>query len=106
MALGRDAALFVSLGFEPALGNRTARFQQPWGLSFRRPGNRMGVVSDIRRSFLAAREGAPGDDAATLRRVLSGSLPCWFVARTETDVRAAIRLGAERPRLPPPCQEA
>lgn len=90
-----EAALVVTLGSEPALGNRTARFQQPWGLRFRRPGNRMGVVAELRSEVFAAREGGHGAEAATLRRVLSGDLPAWFVARTDGDVRSALQLASE-----------
>jgi len=90
-----EAALVITLGFEPAIGNRTARFQQPWGLKFRRPGNRMGVVADIRRAIFVAREGATGEDAATMRRVLAREIPAWFVARTDGDVRTALLLAGE-----------
>ncbi len=90
-----DIALLISLGFEPALGNRTARFSQPSGLHFRRPANRMGVLSEIRRACLAASGGATGEGNAVLRRATSGQLPAWFVARTDADIRTALRLQDE-----------
>jgi imidazolonepropionase-like amidohydrolase len=90
-----EVALTFGLGLEPALGNRTPRFQQPQGTHFRRPGNRMGGVAEIRRALAAARAGAPGDDPDALRRVLAGRLPAWFIARTENDARTALRLAGE-----------
>lgn len=90
-----SVALLLSLGFEPAMGNRTARFQQPWGIKFRRPGNRMGVVAEIRRALHVARDGAGGAGMDPLRDVLGGELPAWFVARTDGDIRTALQLASE-----------
>jgi imidazolonepropionase-like amidohydrolase len=90
-----DAALVVALGFEPALGNRSARYQQPYGLHFRRPGNRMGTVAEVRKAVFVARDGASGDEAATMRRALGGEIPTWMIARTDADVRTAMQLGQE-----------
>ena len=98
--VGGSAALVITLGDEPSFGNRMSRFQTPTGVHFRRPGNRMGVVSEIRRTLLAARDAA--DDASpVLRRALAGTLPIWWRARTEQDIRTAIRLSQEL-ELPPP----
>lgn len=99
-ALGADsllrpgAALLLTLGDEPSFGNRLARFQMPSGLHYRRPGNRMGVVSEIRRAFLAAKDGSVGA-SPSLRRALAGGLPTWWRARTEQDIRTAVRLSQE-----------
>ena len=75
--LSRDAGLFVTLGLEPPMGNRLARFERPQGLYFRRPGNRMGVVAELRRAFQAAGSGTMADEAgaAVLRRAMDGEAP-------------------------------
>ena len=98
--VARDAAMLLTLGFEPALGNRSARFQAPWGLKFRRPGNRMGTVAELRRAIFVAREGAATDEADAMRRVLSGEIPAWFVARTDADVRTALQVAREMGVVP------
>lgn len=105
--LERDAALFITLGYEPVLGNRLSRFQQPRGLYFRRPGNRMGVVAEVRRAAFLAREGGEDESARQIRRALRGEIPTFFRARTESDVRTALRLSEQagfRPVLVEPIE--
>lgn len=94
--LSREAALFLTLGVEPPMGNRLARFQRPSGLYFRRPGNRMGGVAEVRRAFHLASVGE-GDprDVATLRDAAAGRLPVFVRARVEADILTALRLGDE-----------
>lgn len=92
--LSSDLALAITLGNEPWLGNRLARFQRPSGLYFRRPATRMGNVAVIRRAFFLAASGeTPGD--AVLRRAAAGELPVRLAAPTESDLRAALDLARE-----------
>lgn len=104
--ISREVALVVTLGSEPTFGNRLSRFQTPEGLYFRRPGTRMGVISEIRRAFLAARPDMPGPaqpgtaqmDAAqrdVLQRAQKGELPILWRAQVQQDILTAFRLTAE-----------
>ena len=93
--VAREAALVLTLGDEPALGNRLSRDQTPRGVHFRRPGNRMGVISAIRRAFLAAARGDRSADSDVLRRAATGDLPLWWRAHAEQDIRTAFRLTDE-----------
>lgn len=89
-----DAGLLITLGYEPPMGNRISRFGRPRGLHFRRPGNRMGLVAEVRRQFHAARTAGEdaGPGARVLQAALAGELPVFFRARTESDLRTALRL--------------
>lgn len=90
------AGLVVTLGNEPAFGNRSPRFAPPRGLHYRRPGNRMGLASELRRAFLSARRPSREDaDAAILRRAMGGGWPTQLRANKEADIRTALRLADE-----------
>jgi imidazolonepropionase-like amidohydrolase len=93
--------LLITLGVEPWVGNRTPRDQVPWGLHFRRPGDRMGVVAELRRAVAMAREQPERADLEPLREALAGRRPAWWLARREADIRAAFALAKEL-GFPPP----
>jgi len=93
--------LLVTLGVESWVGNRVARDQLPWGLHFRRPGDRMGAIAELRRAVVLAREQPQRADLAPLREALAGARPTWWLARREADIRAALTLAKEL-GFPPP----
>ena len=105
MLLRDEAALRIALGSEPSAGNRAIRGGPVDSIYYRRPTTRMGVVWEVRSSFYAAKDylartlgaGAPEPDRnlEVLARVLQGKLTVVTTARSEQDLRTALRLGNE-----------
>lgn len=104
--LVRDAAaLRIALGSEPSAGNRAIRGGPVESIYYRRPTTRMGVIWTVRRSFFDAQdylqrtiaEADAGGDAGleVLASVLQGKLTAITTARSEQDLRTALRLAAE-----------
>ncbi len=98
------AALKISLGGDPSMGNSSPRGGPPWNVKFRRPTTRMGVVWVVRKAFYSAiayrRAHAAGEvpeDPAleVLVQVLDGELPLRVFARRAQDVQTALRLRQE-----------
>src|SRR5690606_11360123 len=102
MVLDDDASLRIVLGAEPSMGNRSIRGGRVDSIYYRRPTTRMGVVWELRRSFHEARQTldrtlGPGDappdrGLAVLARVLRGDLMAYTTARSEQDIRTALRI--------------
>jgi len=105
MVLKDEAALRIVLGAEPSAGNRAIRGGTIDSIYYRRPTTRMGVVWEVRKNFYAAKDrlartlggGEPPPDRGleVLCRVLQGKLTAVTTARSEQDLRTALRLGAE-----------
>jgi imidazolonepropionase-like amidohydrolase len=105
MVLREDASLRIVMGAEPSMGNRAIRGGQVDSIYYRRPTTRMGVVWEVRRAFYDAKEsmqqtqGAPPPAAnpglEVLTRVLKGQLTAVTTARSEQDLRTALRIAAE-----------
>ena len=105
MLLKEDASLRITLGAEPSMGNRAIRGGEVDSIYYRRPTTRMGVVWEVRRSFFDAKEAmqtvpgqapqpaAPG--LAVLQKVLQGQLTAVTTARSEQDLRTALRIADE-----------
>src|SRR5262249_2535753 len=98
-------ALRVVLGAEPSMGNRAIRGGTVDSIYYRRPTTRMGVVWEVRSHFYEAKDylarslagggGQPDRDLDVLVRVLQGKLAVVTTARSEQDLRTALRLGTE-----------
>lgn len=105
MLLRDEAALRIALGAEPSQGNRAIRGGNVDSIYYRRPTTRMGVVWEVRRSFYDAKDylaqtiegGTPEPDRGleVLARVLQGKLTAVTTARSEQDLRTALRIAAE-----------
>lgn len=105
MVLKEDASLRIVLGAEPSMGNRAIRGGRVESIYYRRPTTRMGVVWEVRRAFYDAKEalqqtmGAPNQPPSpgteVLTRVLQGKLTAVTTARSEQDVRTALRIADE-----------
>jgi imidazolonepropionase-like amidohydrolase len=105
MVLKEDASLRITLGAEPSLGNAAIRGGPVDSIYFRRPTTRMGVVWEVRRSFFDAKAAMeqtagvpptpPSPGRAVLERVLRGQLTAVTTARSEQDLRTALRIAAE-----------
>jgi imidazolonepropionase-like amidohydrolase len=105
MVLREDASLRIVLGAEPSQGNRAIRGGRVDSMYYRRPTTRMGVVWEVRRAFFDAQEalqqtqGAPATPpnagVEVLTRVLEGKLTAVTTARSEQDVRTALRIADE-----------
>ena len=104
MLLKEDASLHIALGTEPSMGNRAIRGGQVDSIYYRRPTTRMGVVWEVRKSFFDAKQaleqtaGAPpppNPGRAVLERVLKGQLTAVTTARSEQDLRTALRIAGE-----------
>ena len=105
MVMREDASLHITLGAEPSMGNRAIRGGRVESMYYRRPTTRMGVIWEVRRAFFDAQEALqkslgespPGSDPGieVLTRVLQGKLTAVTTARSEQDVRTALRIAAE-----------
>lgn len=105
MVVKQDASLRIVMGAEPSMGNRAIRGGQVDSIYYRRPTTRMGVVWEVRRAFYDAKEtmqqtlGAPPTPPSpgieVLTRVLKGQLTAVTTARSEQDLRTALRLASE-----------
>ncbi len=105
MVIKDDASLRLVMGSEPSIGNRAIRGGQVDSMYYRRPTTRMGVVWEARKAFYKAKEamqqtlgGAPpasSPGTEVLARVLQGKLTVYTTARSEQDIRTALRLAAE-----------
>lgn len=106
MVIKEDASLRIVMGAEPSMGNRAIRGGRVNSIYYRRPTTRMGVIWEVRRAFYDAKEamqktqGAP--DAAPpspgteiLTQVLKGKLSAITTARSEQDLRTALRIADE-----------
>jgi imidazolonepropionase-like amidohydrolase len=104
MVVKNDASLRIVMGAEPSMGNRAIRGGSVDSIYYRRPTTRMGVVWAARKAFFDAKEAmetvggqpqqtAPGMEV--LARVLRGQLTAVTTARSEQDLRTALRLAAE-----------
>ena len=108
MVLSSEAALRMTLGAEPSMGNRAIRGGSVDSIYYRRPTTRMGVIWSARRALYDAKEmvdesqaqqqvarTAQERDLSVLARVLKGTLPMVTTARSEQDIRTALRLSTE-----------
>ena len=109
MVLSNEATLRMTLGAEPSMGNRAIRGGSVDSIYYRRPTTRMGVIWSARRALYDAKEALDesqgqarvartaqeGRDLEVLTRVLKGTLPMVTTARSEQDLRTALRLAAE-----------
>ena len=108
MVVLRESGLRLTLGKEPTSNNLTPRFGVPTSIFYRRPTTRMGVIATARKSFYDAQEyretlGTVGDEARpqpdpameTLVRALAGEITIRSTARSEADIRTALRLARE-----------
>jgi imidazolonepropionase-like amidohydrolase len=105
MVVKDETALRITLGAEPSGGNRAIRGGTVDSIYYRRPTTRMGVIWEVRRSFYDAKEylartlngGNPQPDRnlEVLGRVLQGKLAIVTTARSEQDLRTALRMGTE-----------
>ncbi|MBK8096314.1 MAG: amidohydrolase family protein [Planctomycetes bacterium] len=104
MVLGSETSLRVTMGSEPSMGNRAIRGGSVESIYYRRPTTRMGVVWEVRKAFYDAKEAMnqtlndpqqqdPG--LQVLMRVLKKELAVVTTARSEQDIRTALRLAAE-----------
>jgi imidazolonepropionase-like amidohydrolase len=105
MLVKADASLRIVLGGEPSLGNRAIRGGRVDSIYYRRPTTRMGVVWEVRNAFYDAKQAleqtagvppeAPNPGREVLTQVLQGKLTAVTTARSEQDLRTALRLAAE-----------
>ncbi len=104
MVLKQDASLRIVMGGEPSMGNRAIRGGNVDSIYYRRPTTRMGVVWEVRKAFYAAKQtqetNQPQPQAAdpgrvVLQRVLRGELQTFTTARSEQDIRTALRIADE-----------
>ncbi|MBL8747945.1 MAG: amidohydrolase family protein [Planctomycetes bacterium] len=105
MVLNAEASLRIVMGTEPSMGNRAIRGGSVDSMYYRRPTTRMGVVWEARKAFFDAKqepETVPGQappaanpGREVLKRVLRGSLTAYTTARSEQDIRTALRIAAE-----------
>jgi imidazolonepropionase-like amidohydrolase len=103
MVLKQDASLRIVMGAEPSQGNRAIRGGSVDSIYYRRPTTRMGVIWEVRKSFFDAQQamqtqGAPPSadpGRAVLERVLKGQLTAVTTARSEQDLRTALRIAGE-----------
>jgi imidazolonepropionase-like amidohydrolase len=103
--LADEVSLRITMGSEPSRGNRAIRGGRIDSMYYRRPTTRMGVVWEVRKAFYDAKEkleqtaaaGPQGGDPATdvLAKVLQGKLVAYTTARSEQDIRTALRLAEE-----------
>lgn len=105
MVLKEDASLRIVMGAEPSMGNRAIRGGAVDSIYYRRPTTRMGVVWEARKAFFDTKQAmeatmgakpppaSPGREV--LKRVLEGKLTAYTTARSEQDIRTALRIAAE-----------
>ncbi len=105
MVLKAEASLRIVMGAEPSMGNRAIRGGRVDSIYYRRPTTRMGVVWEVRKAFYDAKAAveltlgtapppaSPGREV--LARVLRGELTAYTTARSEQDIRTALRIAAE-----------
>lgn len=103
--LADEVSLRITMGSDPSRGNRAIRGGRVDSMYYRRPTTRMGVVWEVRKAFYDAKEalertaaaGPQAGDAATevLTKVLQGKLVAYTTARSEQDIRTALRLAEE-----------
>lgn len=106
MLLKADASLRITLGADPSRGNRSIGGGRIESMYYRRPTSRMGVIWEVRRAFYDAKEalqqtqGAPNPTPPSpgtevLTQVLQGKLTAVTTARSEQDLRTALRIAEE-----------
>ena len=105
MLLKEDASLRITMGAEPSMGNRAIRGGSVDSIYYRRPTTRMGVVWEVRKTFFDAQQAmqmtagapplAPNPGRAVIDKVLKGQLTAVTTARSEQDLRTALRIAGE-----------
>ncbi|MBL9076761.1 MAG: amidohydrolase family protein [Planctomycetes bacterium] len=105
MLVKADVSLRIVMGSEPSAENRAIRGGRVDSIYYRRPTTRMGVVWETRRAFheakqalelsLGATPAPPDRGREVLQRVLRGDLTAYTTARSEQDIRTALRIAAE-----------
>ena len=106
MLVKQDASMRIVMGSEPSMRNRAPRGGRVESMYYRRPTSRMGVVWAVRRAFFDAQEamqktqgapdqGKPAPGIEVLTQVLEGKLTAVTTARSEQDLRTALRLAGE-----------
>lgn len=106
MVIKEDASMRIVMGAEPSMSNRAIRGGRVNSMYYRRPTTRMGVIWSVRRAFYDAKEaltktqGAPGDappspGTQVMMQVLQGKLTAVTTARSEQDLRTALRIAEE-----------
>jgi imidazolonepropionase-like amidohydrolase len=105
MVLKEDSGLRLVMGTEPSMGNRAIRGGNVDSMYYRRPTSRMGVVWEARKAFYEAKEAmqrtigaappAANPGREVLMRALQGKLTVFTTARSEQDIRTALRLAHE-----------
>lgn len=101
MFVKNEVHLKVTLGREPARGNRPPSFRGPVTLRNRRPQNRMGIIFIIRNGFinLQNRSQVPDSKLSSeellLRKVLRREIPLRIRARSYMDIKSAFRMMEE-----------
>ena len=106
MLVKQDASMRIVMGSEPSMRNRAPRGGRVESMYYRRPTSRMGVVWAVRRAFFDAQEamqktrgapdqGRPSPGVEVLTQVLEGKLTAVTTARSEQDLRTALRLADE-----------
>ena len=106
MVIKEDASMRIVMGAEPSMSNRAIRGGRVNSIYYRRPTTRMGVIWSVRRAFYDAKEamtktqgapdGAPPSPGIeVLTQVLQGKLTAVTTARSEQDLRTALRIAEE-----------
>ena len=106
MVVKQDASMRIVMGAEPSARNRSPRGGRVESMYYRRPTTRMGVIWSVRRAFFDAQEamqktqgapdqGPPAPGIEVLTRVLQGKLTAVTTARSEQDLRTALRIAGE-----------
>jgi imidazolonepropionase-like amidohydrolase len=106
MVIKQDASMRIVLGTGPSLGNRAIRGGRVNSIYYRRPTTRMGVIWAVRRAFYDAQEAMqktlgdpnappPSPGIEVLKQVLQGKLTAITTARSEQDLRTALRIAKE-----------
>ena len=100
-----DIALRISLGRDPAAGHGGGRGRGGSALLKRRPNSRMSTLFEVRQQLQRAvtygrrrerdPEIPPNPDYDLTLRALAGKIPVYWLARSENDIRAALRIAAE-----------